>query len=309
MNRLGQHRDEYLTIRRALGYKLVGEAQLLAGFVAFAEKAGATAVTTDLAVAWTTTTTNASAVYLARRMRAVRSFARYLHSLDPATEIPPVDLFPSRKYRPTPYLYSDAEVAALMAAAGELTQPLRAATFETLIGLLAATGMRISEAMRLDRDDLDRVNGLLIVSDSKYGKSREVLLHPSTVKALTRYGDRRDRLSPCPSAPSFFVSMRGTRLLHETVQPTFRRLFRRVGLKPRSPSCRPRIHSFRHSFAVNTLIGWYRDGGDVAARLPLLSTYLGHSDPAATYWYLSAAPELLGLAAERLELAAGGRRP
>ncbi len=307
MNPLRQHCEEYLAVRRALGYKLVGEAQLLAGFVAFAEEAGAVVITTDLAVAWTRATMSRSAVYLARRMRAVRSFARYLHSLDPATEIPPVDLFPNRKYRPTPYLYSDAEVAALMTAAGELIQPLRAATFETLIGLLAATGMRISEAMRLDRDDLDCGHGLLIVRDSKFGKSREVLLHLSSVKALSRYAHERDRLSPCPSAPSFFVSMRGTRLLHATVQPTFRELFRRVGLKPRSPSCRPRIHSFRHSFAVNTLIGWYRDGGDVAARLPLLSTYLGHVDPAATYWYLSAAPELLGLAAERLELATGSR--
>lgn len=307
MNGLRQCSEDYLGMRRALGYKLVGEARLLADFVAFAEKAGAAAITTELAVAWTTTATGAGPAYLARRMRVVRSFARYLQTLDPATEIPPGDLFPSRKHRPTPYLYSDAEVAALMAAARELAQPLRAATFETLIGLLAATGLRISEAMRLDRDDLDTANGLLIVRDSKFGKSREILLHPSTVKALTGYLEQRDRLSPCPSAPSLFVSMRGTRLLHETVQPTFRDLFRRVGLKPRSPSCRPRIHSFRHSFAVNTLVGWYRDGDDVAVRLPLLSTYLGHIDPAATYWYLSAAPELLGLAAERLELACGGR--
>lgn len=308
MNGLRQHCEDYLVVRRALGYKLVGEAWLLSGFIAFAEQAGAAAVTTDLAVAWTRTACDASAVYSARRMRAVRSFARYLQTLDPATEIPPVDLFPARKYRPTPYLYSDAEVAALMAAARQLAQPLRAATFETLIGLLAATGMRISEAMRLDNDDLDKANGLLIVRDSKHGKSRELLLHPSTVNALDEYADQRTRLAPIPSAPSLFVSMRGTRLLHETVQPTFRILFRRAGLQPRSPSCRPHIHSFRHSFAVNTLLGWYRDGGDVAARLPLLSTYLGHVDPAATYWYLSAAPELLGLAAERLELAGGEQR-
>jgi len=185
-------------------------------------------------------------------MRVVRAFARYLQTLDPATEIPPIDLFPSRKCRPTPYLYSDADVAALMAAARQLAQPLRAATFETLIALLATTGLRISEAMRLDRDDLDGLNGLLTVRESKYGKSREVLLHPSTVKGLAGYLEQRDRLSPCPLAPSLFVSMRGTRLLHATVQPTFRGLLRQVGLKPRSPSCRPRIHSFRHSFAVNT---------------------------------------------------------
>lgn len=307
MNGLRQRSQDYLAVRRALGYKLVGEGQLLAGFVTFAEEVGAASVTTDLAVAWTTKTTSASPAYLARRMRVVRSFARWCHTVDPATEIPSVDLFPSRKHRPTPYLFTDAEVTALMAAARELAQPLRAATFETLIGLLAATGIRISEAMRLDRDDLDKANRLLIVRDSKFGKSREILLHPSTVKALNGYLLRRDRLSPCPSAPSLFVSMRGTRLAHETVQPTFRALFRRAGLQPRSPSCAPRIHSFRHSFAVDTLVGWYRDGGDVAARLPLLSTYLGHIDPAATYWYLSAVPELLGLAAQRLELATEGR--
>ena len=238
----------------------------------------------------------------------VRSFARYLHSLEPTTEIPPLDLFPCRKHRPTPYLYSDAEVAALMAAARELNPQLRAITFETLIGLLATTRLRVSEAMRLDRDDLERVNGVLTVRESKYGKSREVLMHLSTVEALTGYLEQRDQLSPAASAPSLFASMRGTRLAHETVQPTFRGLLRQAGLKPASPSCRPRIHSFRHSFAVNTLIGWYRDGGDVAARLPLLSTYLGHVDPKATYWYLSAAPELLGLAAERLERNSGDRR-
>lgn len=305
MNGLRQHSENYLAIRRALGYKLKGEGHLLAGFVAFAEEAGAPVLTTDLAVAWTRRATSGAPAYLARRMRVVRSFARYLHTLDPATEIPPLDLFPCRKYRPTPYLYSDAEVAALMAAARQLDPPLRAATFETLIGLLAATGLRISEAMRLDGGDLDRVNGLLTVRESKYGKSREVLLHPSTIKALTGYLEQRDRLSPVPSVPSLFVSTRGTRLLHETVQPTFRGLLRQAGLRARSPSCRPRIHSFRHSFAVNTLVGWYRDGGDVAARLPLLSTYLGHVDPQATYWYLSASPELLGLAAERLEPTSG----
>ena len=148
--------------------------------------------------------------------------------------------------------------------------------------------------MGIDRNDVDWANGLLTVRNSKYGKSREILLHSSTVTALRAYHTaQRDRLSSFPSAPSFFVSTRGTRLLHETVQPTFRQLLRQVGLEPRSPSCRPRIHSFRHSFAVNTLVRWYRDGGDVAARMPLLSTYLGHVDPAATYWYLSATPELL----------------
>jgi integrase/recombinase XerD len=246
MNALGQHSEEYLAIRRALGYKLVGEGHLLASYVAFAERAGTPVVTTELAVAWTRTATAANPAYLARRMRVVRSFARYLQTLEQATEIPPVDLFPNSKHRPTPYIYTEADVAALMAAARELLPTIRAVTFETLIGLLATTGMRISEAMALDEDDVDWENGLLIVSKSKFGKSREVLLHPSTVEALWAYSARRDRSSRSPSAPSLFISTRGTRLSHETVQPTFRQLVHHVGLMPRSPSCRPRIHSFRH---------------------------------------------------------------
>jgi len=307
MNALRQHSEEYLAIRRALGYKLVGEGRLLASYITFAEEAGTPTVTTELAVAWTRNATRASSAYLARRMRVVRAFARYMQTLEEATEIPPVNLFPCRNHRPTPYLYSDVDVAELMAAARGLAPALRAITFEALIGLLSATGLRISEAMSLDRNDVDWGNGLLTVRNSKYGKSREILLHPSTVTALKAYSAQRDRLSRFPSAPSFFVSTRGTRLLHETVQPTFRQLLRQVGLEPRSPSCRPRIHSFRHSFAVNTLVRWYRDGGDVAIRMPLLSTYLGHVDPAATYWYLSATPELLALAAGRLETAARDR--
>jgi len=195
----------------------------------------------------------------------------------------------------------------LMAAARQLTPPLRSATFETLIGLLAVTGLRIGEAMRLDRADLDPVERLLTVRDSKYGKSREVLLHQSTVEALRSYGERRDRLCPRPQAPSFFLSTRGTRLIHSTIYPTFRTLVGQAGLAQRSSSRRPRVHDLRHSFAVKTLLGWCRDGGDVSVRTPLLSTFIGHFDPAATYWYLSAAPELLPLAAKRLESAAGER--
>ena len=305
MSGLAQRVEEYLAIRRALGYKLVGEAQLLASFVAYADQAGAGAVTTDLAVAWARQPASTSDVYLARRLRAVRSFARWLKTLDPATEVPPSDLLPNRKYRPTPLLYSDADVASLMAAARELSPPFRAATFETLIGLLAATGLRVGEAMRLDRSDVDWANGVLVVRDSKFAKSREVLVHQSTLEALRIYGRCRDHLCPAPAAPSLLVSTRGTRLLHPTVHGAFRQILRGAGLWQDSASSRPHIHGLRHSFAVRTLLGWYRDGGDVEARMPWLSTYLGHVDPAATFWYLSAAPELLALAAERLERAAG----
>ena len=306
MNDLRRHAQDYLGLRRALGYKLVGEGHLLGDFVGFCEEAGASTVTTCLAAAWTTQVTG-SAAYIARRMRVARHFARYLHALDPATEVPPDGLFPAGKYRPVPYIYSAADVAALMAAARSLEPATRAATFETLIGLLAATGIRVGEAMALDASDIDWSGRALVVRESKYGKSREVLLHPSTLDALRAYDRLRDRLVPARSRFSFFVSTRGTPLSHNTVQPTFRHLLRQAGLEKPPGQPRPKIHSFRHSFTVDTLLGWYRDGGDVAVRMPLLSTYLGHLDPRATYWYISGVPELLALAAGRLETTEGTR--
>lgn len=308
MSALAEHAENYLTVRRALGFKLVGEGQLLAEFVACADVATQRTITTQFALAWARRPQGGSPNYLSRRLRAVRGFARYLHALDPACEIPPLELLPASKYRPAPYLYRDEEIMALMAAAGGLRPPLRAATFRTLIGLLACTGLRIGEAIRLDRDDVDLDNQVLTVRDSKFGKSREVLLHPSTAHALVDYDGVRDRLGPHPKERSFFITTRGTRLCHPTVYAPFRALLDHARVRHPSPPRRVRIHDLRHSFAVKTLLGWYRDGGDVAAKMPLLSTYLGHVDPAATFWYLSAAPELLALAAERLEQATGGRR-
>lgn len=306
MNALSRHAEDYLQVRRALGYKLRSEGQLLVGLVGYLEQAGAATVTTSAAVEWTRLANGASADSLARRMRVARGFARYLAALDPSTEVPPPDLFPCGKYRPAPYIYTEAETLALMAAARTLQPPLRAATFEALVGLLASTGLRISEAMALDRDDVCWDDALLVVRESKYNKSREVLLHKSTLEALRAYSVTRDRLCPHPLAPSLFVSSRGTRLLQVTVHPAFRALARQAGLGDISGPSRPKLHSFRHSFAVNTLRDWLADGGDVAARLPALSTYLGHGKPAATYWYFSAVPELLALAAGRLEAAFGG---
>jgi integrase/recombinase XerD len=307
MSTLAEHANNYLTVRRGLGFKLVGEGRLLAEFVACAAAAGQRTITTKFALQWAKRPASGSPNYLSLRLRAVRGFARYLHALDPACEVPPIELLPARKYRPAPYLYSDEEILALMTAAGGLRPPLRAATFQTLIGLLACTGLRIGEAIRLDREDFDSTHGLLVVRDSKFGKSREVLLHDSTVHALVDYDELRDRLCPHPKERSFLITTRGTRLCHPTIYQPFRALLDQAGIRHRSPSRRVRVHDLRHSFAVKTLLGWYRDGGDVASRMPLLSTYLGHVDPAATHWYLSAAPELLALAAERLEQASGGR--
>jgi integrase len=193
-----------------------------------------------------------------------------------------------------------------MAAAAMLRTSHRVATYRTLIGLLVVTGMRVGEAIALDRDDFDPTSGVLTVRSGKFGKIRELPLHSSAVDALREYLRRCDRPRPATKTPAMFVSTAGTRLLYCSVQRTFRRLVRRAGLKPRTASCRPRIHDIRHSFAVRTLIDAYHDGRDPQAQLSLLSTYLGHVDPGKTYYYLSAAPELLMLAGSRLERCPGG---
>jgi integrase len=307
MSPLRQALVDYLMVRRALGYKLDRAGKLLIQFVAYLEGIGAETVTTERALAWAVLPASGKVSWWAHRLSVARGFAGYLHALNPASEVPPTDLLPNRPCRATPYLYSENDIAALLVAAGSLRSPLRVATHETLIGLLAVTGLRVGEAIRLDRSDLDFDHGGLTVRASKFGKSREVPLHPTTLDALHRYLCHRDRLHPHPATPAVFISTAGTRLLYCNVNWTFLKLVRRAGLKVRSPSCRPRLHDLRHTFAIRTLLDYYGDGGDVQARLPLLSTYLGHVDPAATYWYLSAAPELLGLAARRLERHFGGR--
>lgn len=301
MSELRQALDNYLAIRRSLGFKLARTGLLLADFVAHMESNGIDTITTDAALAWAILPPNGASEWWAQRLSVVRAFARHLHAIDPAHEVPPVGLLPGRSHRATPYLYSDADIAALMAAARSLRSPLRAATFETLVGLLAVTGLRIGEALRLDRADVDLVEGVVTIRFTKFGKSREVPLHRSTVDALAAYTRERDRLCPVPVDPAFFMSMAGTRLLYCNAHLAWLDLVHRAGLQPRSARCRPRPHDLRHSFAVRTLLDWYRDDADVQARMPLLSTYLGHVHPANTYWYLSAAPELLNIVAARLD--------
>jgi len=229
----------------------------------------------------------------------VRGFARYLQALDPVHEVPPTRLLPTRRTRPVPHLYSQADVTALMDAARKLEPPLRAATTETVIGLLAVTGMRIGEVLRLDVADIDWDAGVLTVWLSKFNKSRHVPLTASTVAALARYDQCRRQILPTATNPAMFVSRAGNRLTYPTFVAAFATLLDTTAIS--TSGQRPRIHGFRHSFAVTTVLGWYRQGADVQALLPRLSTYLGHADPASTYWYLSAAPELMAIAAQRLD--------
>ena len=306
MNALRQALADYLAVRRVLGYKLARPEKLLSQFLTFLEVRGEDHLTIVTALAWATLPVGADRSWMSSRLSVVRRFATHLQGIDPVTEVPPPDLLPGRTCRATPYLYSEEEVAALMATTATLRTQHRKATYRTLIALLAVTGMRVGEAISLDRDDFDDITGVLTIRHGKFDKSRELPLHPSTVKALGDYLRRSDRPRRASTPPALFVSPVGTRLLYTNVQSTFHLLVCRAGLTPRSAACRPRLHDLRHGFAVRTLLDAYRDGGDPGARLALLSTYLGHVDPGKTYWYLSAAPELLQLAGDRLERHLGG---
>jgi integrase/recombinase XerD len=295
--------EEYLAMRRALGFKLESWGPRLMSFVRFCEDRSAATVTTDLAVEWATSTARGSdhEAYQARRLDVVRIFARHLQPLDPATEVPPEDVLNRRQCRVPPYLYSREEVAALMTAARTLRPAFRAVTWRTLIGLLAVTGMRQGEACRLRRGDVDLNAETIVIEDSKFGKSRMVFLHPTAAAALRTYERTRNEAFPRPAADTFLVNSQGRPLDRRNTPKTFAQLVTAAEIKPPPGQRAPRLHDLRHVFTVATLLDWYRDGGDVQARLPVLSTWLGHIDPKSTYWYLSAVPELLSLVATRLE--------
>jgi integrase/recombinase XerD len=296
---------EYLALRRGLGFKLGRPGQLVSQFACYCAAVGSDIVTTELALAWARQPSDSRPLWWSYRLGAVRGFARYLHALDIRHEVPPADLLPAGPRRAEPFIYSAAEIVTLMMAAGELPHPLMSATYETYIGLLAVTGMRAGEAIALDRGDLNWSEQTLVVRNAKFGKSREIALHPTTAGALREYDNHRRRRMPRPKTPAFFVSTVGTRLTYNNVAVVFHRLTQSAGLQARSARSRPRLHDLRHTFAVSTLVDWYRAGVDVVHRMHLLTTYLGHTQPAYTYWYLSATPELLTLVSQRLELQLG----
>jgi integrase len=298
---------DYLITRRAMGYKLAEDGRLLRQFAAYLETVHAEHLSVDHALSWATQPADAAPAWHALRLTTVRSFARYLSALDPTTEIPPVGLLPEPSHRVVPYIYSDDDIRRILNEAGRLVPEHRADTYQTLIGLIVVTGMRVGETVRLDKADVDFDEGIVTIRVTKFGKSRQVPLHPTTVEALLGYARRRDERRPTPKSPSFFTSSIGTRLLRDNVSTVFPRLVHAAGLASEYGRRRPRLHDARHTFAVRCVIGWYRAGLDVHQRLPLLSTYLGHVDPKTTYWYLSAVPELIELIAERLEEDVGER--
>ena len=266
MSPIHQRVSEYLALRRAMGFKLRDHGLLLPQFAEFVERNGATTVSIHLALAWATQPSGVDPLRWKSRLSIVRGFARYLYALDPVTEVPPPGLLAYRASRPTPFLFSDEEVRKLLAATHRLQPPFRAATYRTVFGLLAATGLRVGEAIALERGDVDLACGVLTVRQTKFNRSRQLPLLASIVDALRTYTRERDRFEPRPKAPSFFLSTRGTALLYTCVRGVFAELTQCAGIKARSVSCRPRLHGLRHSFAVNSLLQWYRDGADVAAR-------------------------------------------
>ena len=301
MSTLRQALRNYIAMRRGLGYKFVHQEHRLAGFITFMEQRDATVITTNLALAWATQPPGRHASW-AIRLSDVRGFARHLHGHEPRTEIPPTGLITYRG-RTRPYLYTDAEIQTLLTAALALppVHGLRRWTYHCLFGLLAVTGLRISEALGLRCEDVDLETGVLTIHDTKFGKSRSLPLHPSTQRALSDYAHRRDTHLGAPRSPYFLVAERGGRLLPQYVYRVFWRLSRETGLRGAAAHKGPRLHDFRHRFAVTTLLGWYRSGQSVDTLMPVLSTYLGHSCIRDTYWYLSACPELMDHAARRLE--------
>ena len=300
---------EYVAVRRALGARLREPAVTLRQFVAFVERQGAACITTDLALRWAMAPVDVQRATWARRLSQVRQFATWLHAHDPRTQIPPVRILLGQRRRRQPHIFTDQEITRLMTVARRLgsSNGLRAHTYTTLIGLLATTGLRPGEALRLEQADVDLKRGIVFIRDSKFGKSRVVPLHESTRSALAQYARYRAVRHPHAQTNAFFVSVWGRPLSGSAARRTFAHLTSAVGLRPatgRRVGRGPRLQDLRHTFTTRTLIAWYRDGRDVTRALPTLSTYLGHSDVAHTYWYIAGIPELLQLATEHLS----GRR-
>lgn len=304
MNPLQKALNDYIAIRRSLGFQLRLPASCLRNFVGFLQRKGASHITTELALRWAMEPATAQPSTWAGRLGMVRRFAVWHNAMDPRTEIPPEGILCERYRRKAPYIYNDEEIDRLLRRAQRLpsSKGLRANTFTTLFGLLAVTGMRVNEALSLDRQDVDLNLGILHIRRTKFGKSRYVPVHPSTVQALKKYAAARERIFPAPATPAFFLSERGRRITEWMARYTFAKLSQQIGLRAsaKGHGRGPRIHDMRHRFAAYTLINWYRAGLDVERELPKLATYLGHVHVNDTYWYLEAVPELLRLATDRL---------
>jgi integrase len=303
MNTLTEAIHEYVGMRQSLGFKLLQVEAWLKDFGTFMHVHGQTWVTSELALKWAIQPIGGQPGTWAKRLTVVRGFAHYRSATDARTEIPEPGLLANRQRRAKPYLYSENEISNLLAAACTLKSDsgLRGQTYYCLFGLLAVTGLRISEALALQRQDVNLQQGLLTIRGAKFGKSRLVPLHESTRGVLAQYARCRDAAFDHPVAANFLLSEHGKALIASTVRRTFRQLSVQIGLRGPEHRRGPRLHDYRHRFATETLLRWYRSGEDIERRIPALSTFLGHSRTSDTYWYISACPELMGEAARRLE--------
>jgi integrase/recombinase XerD len=305
MNTLHSSLQDYLALRRGLGFKMHDAGRILPRFVSFLQARQEPHITAQSALEWAQQADVQPAEW-ARRLGFVRGFARYCSAVDPQTEVPPVQLLPHRSTRARPYLYSAEEVQRLLDAALRLSTDrpssvLRPWVFHCLLGLLSVTGLRISEALDLKIDDVDLDQAVLTIHAAKLGRSRLVPLHPTTCAVLVEYLRRRQEFLGSRGSTYLFVSTRGTRLDGGRVHRAFYDLSRQTGLRASGVSRGPRLHDLRHRFAVMVLTRWYQAGIDPQRHLPVLSTFLGHVYVQGTYWYLSDAPELMTLAMARLE--------
>lgn len=307
MKTLSQYLDDYLQLRRQLGYKMQSVEIMLRNFLFFAQQEGADVIRTKLALRWATRF-NAKPMLSGHRLGAVRCFAKYVSAYDARTEVPAQKLLPYRFRRRNPCLYTDENVLQLIKAAREIdpANPIKGPTFGTVLGLLAVTGMRVGEALALDDGDIDFEKGLLTIRLAKGNKSRVIPLHASTVNTLRSYASIRDDVCPQRPSSAFFVWDQGERVTYDSVNRWFLLVGCQIGLRRPGGRHGPRVHDLRHYFAIRILLNWYRTDADVEARLPELATYLGPVHVRDSYWYLSAVPELLQLATQRLERAGKG---
>ena len=294
--------DEYLKIRRSLGFTLKDTEKLLNNFISFLTQRNHAYITVKLALECAMLPQNALRSTWGRRLAIIRLFAKYLAAEDPRTEIPSPQLLSQKIKRLQPYIYSDKEIVQLLSAFQELpTRGLRHHTYFYFFGLMVVTGCRVSELIALNREDVDMKNGWITIRDSKCHKSRLLPLHPTTLRQIKKYCKLRDSQFPIPDTQSFFLSDQGTQVSNSGTRKVFIRISKRIGLRGTTDSKGPRIHDIRHTFAVKTMLNWYRDGVDINQKISLLSTYLGHKKPSDTYWYITSMPELLAQAALRFE--------
>jgi integrase/recombinase XerD len=303
MKSLSRAVDEYLTLRRSLGFKLREYGDCLHEFVSFLEENRSSHVTSKLALEYATQRQNEKPVSWSRRLCIIRGFARYRFGADSRTEIPPVQLLRFRSHRARPYLYSEGEIRRLLQAALKIESPhrLQPYTYHCLFGLLAVSGLRLSEAINLEPQDVDWSEGVLTIRGAKFGKTRLVPLHPSALAVLRNYADLRDEIFNGRILPSFLVTSHGTKLEKTNLSRIFRELSREIGIRKPGVRHGPRLHDFRHRFAIETLLRWYQGGEDATRRMPVLSTYLGHGNVSGTYWYLGSTPELITAASKLIE--------